>query len=287
MTEGGDQGRQSGGWGQPGDQYGDQGQQQAFPPAPAPPWSDHTGQQSGHQSGQQPAAAPSWDQPGQQQSYGEQQQSYGEQQQPSYGQQPAYGQDPNYGQQQPYGQQAPAYDEQQAYGSPWGSPPPGYGGGARTDYASWGARAGALILDGIFATLLFIPTLIVAIAIAATADTVTNADGTTEVTDANGGLIALAILLGLAAVVVAFWNQGWRQGSKGQSWGKQIVGIKLVKESTGQPPGGGLGLGRLLLRQVLGVVPFFFLVDYLFPLWDEKHQTLTDKIVSTLVVRAR
>ena len=276
MTEGGDQGRQSGGWGQPGDQYGDQGQQQAFPPAPAPPWSDH----SGHQSGQQAAASPpSWGQQESQPSYGQQQQSYGQQQ-------PAYGQDPNYGQQQPYGQQAPAYNEQAAYGSPWGAPPPGYGGG-RTDYASWGSRAGALILDGIFSALLFIPAAAAFIAAAAGAETVTNLDGTVTVTDANGGLLALGGVLVFLGFLVALWNQGWRQGSKGQSWGKQIAGIKLIKESTGQPPGGGLGIGRLLLRQVLGVVPFFFLVDYLFPLWDDKHQTITDKIVSTLVVKAK
>lgn len=283
MTEGGDQGRQPGGWGQPGDQYGDQGQQQAFPPAPSAPWSDHTGHQSGQTAAPQPQG---WGQ----QSDHQQQQSYDQpaygQQQPSYGQQ-SYGQDSNYGQQQPYSQQAPAYDEQQAYGSPWGSPPPGYGGGARTDYASWGARAGALILDGIFATLLFIPALAAFIAAAAGAETVTNSDGTTTVTDANGALLALGGLLALAAFLVSVWNVGWRQGAKGQSWGKQVVGIKLVKESTGQPPGGGLGLGRYLLRQVLNFVPFFFLIDYLWPLWDDKNQTLVDKIVSTLVVRAR
>jgi hypothetical protein len=34
-------------------------------------------------------------------------------------------------------------------------------------------------------------------------------------------------------------------------------------------------------------VPFYTIVDYLFPLWDEKKQTIDDKILSTLVVRAR
>ncbi|HST67969.1 MAG TPA: RDD family protein [Mycobacteriales bacterium] len=258
MTEGGG-----------GDQYRDQYREGPFPPAPPPPWADPA--PTSHQGpppGQQPA--------------------YGQGDMPS-GQQPAYGQTsampPYSDQQQPYGYGQQPYGQQYPQ-SPWGSAPPGY---ARppADLASWPARAGALILDGIFGLLLAIPAGIAFGVTFGTADTSTNSDGTTEVTNLNGGLLALAIVLAIAAVVVGIWNQGWRQGSLGWSWGKQVVGITLVREVDGRPPGGWTGIGRLLLRNVLGIVPFYTIVDYLWPLWDEKNQTLDDKMLSTLVVRAR
>ena len=290
--------------GPPADQSGPpSGQQPDYGQSGPPSGQQPAYGQSGPPSGQQPAYGQSGPPSGQQPAYG-QQSAYGQGEMPS-GQQPAYGQTsaPAYGQQQPYGyDQAPygqqGYEQQPAYGqqgygqqagygqSPWGSAPPGYGR-PQADYASWLSRAGALILDGLFGLLLFIPAGIAFGVTFGTADTTTNLDGTTEVTNLNGGLLALAAALAFAAALVGIWNQGWRQGAKGWSWGKQVVGIKLVSEATGQPPGGGLGLGRLFLRSLLGIVPFYTIVTYLFPLWDEKKQTIDDKILSTLVVRAR
>ena len=154
--------------------------------------------------------------------------------------------------------------------------------------ASWGIRAGALLLDGLFAFLVALPGLIVLIAALASADTETDAAGTTTITDINGGLIALAVVLFLLAVVFQFWNYGWRNGSKGCSLGKQVVGIRLVSEATRQRPGGWVGLGRFLVRNLLGALTggIYTILTYLWPLWDEKKQTLDDKIFSTLVVRA-
>jgi uncharacterized RDD family membrane protein YckC len=241
------------GWGRPGDQYGDQYKNDAFPQPPsAPAWDQHVGGQTGHQPG-----PPSGEQPTQQ-----------------------WAQAPS-DQSSPYGQQAPAYqDTPYAQQSPWGAPPPGFGGGPVVEYASWGARAGALILDGIFSLLVFIPGIAVIVGAGVSAETED---------DVSGGLIAIGVLLMLAAVVVLFWNQGWRQGSVGWSWGKQVVGIKLVRGTDAQPPGGWLGIGRLLLRSLLGNVTagIYTLLTYLWPLWDERHQSLDDKMLGTVVVRAR
>ena len=256
---------------------------------------------------QQPYGQPGYDQQG----YGQQQppqpsgqQGYGQQgyAQPGYGQQPGYpqqpyGQQPGYGQpgygQQPYGQpgygpagQYPqtAYQQNPYAQAPWA--PPGYGA-PPANLASWGIRAGALLLDGLFAGLVSLPGVIVLIAALASADTETDAAGTTTITDVNGGLLALGIVLLLVAVVFQFWNYGWRNGSKGCSLGKQVVGIRLVSMATGQPPGGWVGLGRFLVRNLLGALTggIYTILTYLWPLWDEKKQTLDDKIFSTLVVR--
>jgi uncharacterized RDD family membrane protein YckC len=267
-----------------------------------------SGQQPGYGQpgyGQQPSGQqPGYGQPGYgQQAYG--QQAYG--QQPGYGQQPS-GQQPGYGQpgygqpgygQQAYGQQAygqpgygppgqypqTAYQENPYAQAPWA--PPGYGA-PTANLASWGIRAGALLLDGLFAALVALPGIIVLISAFASAETATDAAGTTTITDINGGLLALGIVLLLLAAVFQFWNYGWRNGSKGCSLGKQVVGIRLVSMATGQPPGGWVGLGRFLVRNLLGALTggIYTILTYLWPLWDEKNQTLDDKIFSTLVVRA-
>jgi uncharacterized RDD family membrane protein YckC len=127
----------------------------------------------------------------------------------------------------------------------------------------------------------------VLIATLASADTETDSAGTTTITSVNGGLIALAAVLFLLAIVFQFWNYGWRNGSQGCSLGKQVVGIRLVSEATRQWPGGWVGLGRFLVRNLLGVLTggIYTVLTYLWPLWDEKNQTLDDKIFATLVVR--
>ena len=136
--------------------------------------------------------------------------------------------------------------------------------------------------------LVALPGLIVLIAALASAETETDSAGTTTITNVNGGLVALGVVLLLLATVFQFWNYGWRNGSRGCSLGKQVVGIRLVSEATRQRPGGWTGLGRFLVRTLLGAITggVYTILTYLWPLWDEKKQTLDDKIFGTLVVRA-
>jgi uncharacterized RDD family membrane protein YckC len=266
--------------GQPG--YGEQQQPYAQPGYGQQPGQPDYGQQGygqqpyGQQGyGQQPYGQQPGQQPGQQ-GYG--QQPYGQQ---PYGQQP-YGQQP-YGQ-QPYGQQPYGQYPAPPYGSGAYGAPPGYGTGLPpgVELASWGQRAVALLLDGLFSTLLFIPGVIV-IAIGAASE---DDDGSVNVV--SGTLLAIGIALCVAAIVVGIWNVGWRTGKHGWSWGKQVMKIKLVRLADGVPPGGGVGLGRYLVRTLLGNISFgiYTLLTYLWPLWDERKQSLDDKIFSTLVVKA-
>ena len=84
-----------------------------------------------------------------------------------------------------------------------------------------------------------------------------------------------------------------RKGERnGMTLGKQVLKIRVYRED-GQPVGFGLGVLRdFVVRFLLfGLVGFFFLglpglLDLLWPLWDERNQTLHDKIVSTYVIRA-
>jgi uncharacterized RDD family membrane protein YckC len=88
--------------------------------------------------------------------------------------------------------------------------------------------------------------------------------------------VTLAGLLGLTYVL---WNYGYRQGTTGSSIGKTVMKFKVVSEKTGQP----LGFGLSIVRQLAHLVDSFLCgIGYLFPLWDNKRQTLADKIMTTV-----
>jgi uncharacterized RDD family membrane protein YckC len=79
--------------------------------------------------------------------------------------------------------------------------------------------------------------------------------------------------------------------ANGQTWGKQIVGIRVVRDK-----GGDVDFGYAFLREVVvewllfGVIGGSFviptLLDWLWPLWDDENRALHDMIVSSHVVRA-
>ena len=136
----------------------------------------------------------------------------------------------------------------QPAGNPqWAGPP----------LASWGQRVGAALIDYVG------PSIVIFIIFRIST--------------------ALGLLLDLAFLAFLIWNLV-QQGNTGQTIGKQQLGIKLVKEETGQVVGPGLSIGRAFLHIVDGLPCY---IGYLFPLWDDKRQTLADKIVKTVVVKTR
>ncbi|MHB1434188.1 MAG: RDD family protein [Streptosporangiaceae bacterium] len=126
-----------------------------------------------------------------------------------------------------------------------------------SQYADWFYRAAAFLIDLIPFALAY---LIAAVA------------GSTRVY-----VFAL-----LGAIVISGWNR-WMLGGQGQSLGKRLLRIRLVSASTGLPVGEARACARDLCHLVdlaVGYVGFFF------PLWDDRRQTLADKIMRTVVVPA-
>jgi uncharacterized RDD family membrane protein YckC len=147
--------------------------------------------------------------------------------------------------------------------------------------ASWGRRFVAYVVDLVIVLLLMtaaflIPYLIV-LAVPFSDE------------DENDALyvvlVALIILAVVVALLVAPVYYTILTGKRGQTWGKRWLGIRVLSDGTGGPIGYGRALGRYLITVVFGffLVPLF--IDYLWPLWDGKNQTLHDKVVSSLVVR--
>jgi uncharacterized RDD family membrane protein YckC len=103
----------------------------------------------------------------------------------------------------------------------------------------------------------------------------------------GGARVALitvgSVLLAIAAIV-QIWQSGWRQGARGQSWGKSVTGLRTVSAETMQPIGGPVGLLRWLVDSLLGAISILQLLNYLWPLWDPRRQTWADKVVGSVVL---
>lgn len=156
-------------------------------------------------------------------------------------------------------------------------------------YASWIQRVGAYLIDQLAIAASMIPMLVGIILIVAGSDTTShiNSMGDTEIdswslTGVAVAGIVVAVLGFLFMIAFALWNIVFRQGTKGASVGKSALGLMLLKESTGKPVGAGISFLRQLLHFLDSALCY---IGYLWPLWDDKRQTLADKCVSTVVIR--
>ena len=97
------------------------------------------------------------------------------------------------------------------------------------------------------------------------------------------GVLALE---GIVVAVVAVFYEVALTATKGQTWGKETVGIKVIRSDNGLVPGWGRSLGRYLASW--GTIPALGYVLALVVcaplLWDRTHQGLHDKAAATLVV---
>lgn len=96
---------------------------------------------------------------------------------------------------------------------------------------------------------------------------------------------ALEILVDtLGYVVISAYGLylGYLEGIRGQSPGKAVRGLKVVKISDGQLLGGGMGIVRRIAHIVDAVICY---LGFLLPLVDARKQTIADKMVETVVLR--
>src|SRR5215211_3939563 len=96
----------------------------------------------------------------------------------------------------------------------------------------------------------------------------------------NGSMPALPSLLYAAGVVLYYVLL---EGYLGQTVGKMVLGIKVVREDNGEVPGFGAAFIRTLLRLIDGL--FSYLVAFISVQISGKNQRLGDMAAHTLVVR--
>jgi uncharacterized RDD family membrane protein YckC len=125
--------------------------------------------------------------------------------------------------------------------------------------ADWGPRALGLLIDWAITLVVVVPLLVLGAAV-------------------SGIFQILADLAGLV-IAILFAVQ---VGQTGQSPGMRTIGLKCIGQTTGQPIGSGLGVVRAIAHLVDSIICY---IGWLFPLWDKSRQTLSDKIMSTVVIR--
>ena len=161
--------------------------------------------------------------------------------------------------------------------------------------AGWGSRFGAYLIDSI---LLGIPMAIYmweqiipilqSAGANATVDPVTGQVDPASMQSSMSQMLAANFRMTLVFVALATVYYVVCHGAISQTVGKMAVGIKLIR-TDGEPPTWWDAGKRALINPIVQVVPMvgglLMILNGLFPLWDEKNQSLADKVAGTLVVR--
>ncbi len=155
-------------------------------------------------------------------------------------------------------------------------------------YAEWGQRVPGALIDGLISG----GAAIVLIVIAMTLGLLGSAAGGGGDTGSSimGGLMCIGVVLaGVASLGVGLYNKVFLVAKRGASIGQGIMGLKMVDAAGNLPQMGSLII-RLLVSVGLGMIPMVgtlgVIIDYLWPLWDEKKQTLHDKVAGTFVIKS-
>lgn len=157
-------------------------------------------------------------------------------------------------------------------------PGPGFAG---RPLAGWGSRVAATLLDGL---ILVVPVALIVVLVVAVV-----------LSGSEIGAVVIGLIAFFAYVVAGLFYAPVLMGRdgehNGQTWGKQIMGIRATRDD-GRPFELGFGfLRELVVKNLLfGVGGGFLagiptLVDWLWPLWDDQNRTLHDMLVKTHVVK--
>jgi len=165
---------------------------------------------------------------------------------------------------------------------PYGYSASGYQ--AVVQYAGFGQRLGAFLLDGL---ILGIPSgILVGIFFASApretrACTVNGRAAFCEVPTVGSLVLFFLGMITLSVCGIVFYY-GLLEGRTGQTVGKRALGIKTVRRATGEVPGVGRAIGRSFAHYLSS---FLCYLGFLWMLWDSEKQTWHDKICDTIVIK--
>lgn len=160
--------------------------------------------------------------------------------------------------------------------------------------SGWWRRVGALLLDNIFIFLIVALLAIIFFPIfGLRLEMFEENYSYTDSEEMRLIFYVLGLIFSMFLTQVLYFGLTMMRRGKhnGQTWGKQIFSITVIKEK-----GLEMGFWFAILRQIV-VINWLFgipsqvlygipsLLDYLWATWDKGHQCLHDKIVKTRVVR--
>jgi uncharacterized RDD family membrane protein YckC len=162
------------------------------------------------------------------------------------------------------------------------------------ELASPGSRILARLIDLGIAAVISAPITITLLLIAHRHDhqyvLKLDAQATTTYTTLGMDGLGIALWAGalLALIVVSIGYEGYRLGRSGQTAGKRLAGVRVVRMPDGTPLGrGGVGMRRALLFWVFAIIPVVDLVALGGVLWGRPYrQGVHEKATSTVTVKA-
>jgi uncharacterized RDD family membrane protein YckC len=154
--------------------------------------------------------------------------------------------------------------------------------------ASWGTRLAAWIIDWL---VLLIPAAILFFVVVAGAWGISG-DDDASTGAAIGATILYVLLISVVILLYAPLLMMRRGAANGQTLGKQVLGIRVVRDN-GEPMSFGWaalrevvfkGLVVGIASSIIPIIPWF--LNYFWPLWDDQNRALHDIACSTHVVKA-
>ena len=157
------------------------------------------------------------------------------------------------------------------------------------ELATFLQRFSAYLLDSLFSTVplvVFLVSLGVSLFFSFGDEDVRDSGRNDGVFYAVFAVMVVSLVLSVGYLV--WWLIALRQG---QTPGKQIAGIRVIRVD-GSPSGWGFTfLREVVIKGMLGALlsgitgGIYWVVDHLWPLWDANRQALHDKMMNTVVVQ--
>jgi uncharacterized RDD family membrane protein YckC len=213
---------------------------------------------------------------------------------------------PQQGQQQPrdlqqgQGQQGQAGDQWSQYGQVPGAPAlqqPGWQSHPATTpdgvpLSGWWLRVAARLLDGIIVSLITLPftgwflyKYIVGVVSWSDDLATQSAAGSVPVfAFPPWDVLQYALYATIVQLVLYFAYEVFFLSRSGATPGKKLVGISVRRRDQAGPPPVKTAMGRTACFLAMQLINAVYLLDVLWPLWDDKKQAIHDKAAHTNVV---
>jgi len=152
------------------------------------------------------------------------------------------------------------------------------------EYATWATRVLGYLIDSVLVGVVAGVLLLVAIFGFGGLASIGSGFRNDGIRDFGGsGCCCVLALFPISMLLVGLWNKVYLVAQRGSSIGQGVMKIKVVN-AQGQLITQGQAALRLLVHVGLSFVPAGGLLDLLWPLWDERRQTLHDKAVGCYVI---
>jgi uncharacterized RDD family membrane protein YckC len=165
---------------------------------------------------------------------------------------------------------------------PWSGPPPAtpYTPGFQpgVTYAQWPDRAIGYIIDSVLVGL------VMGVLWAIMGGLFAAMSGLGHDSMAGGVCCVMIVLFPVSTLLVGIYNRGYLVSQRGASIGQGVMKLKVI-DANGNLLTFGTAMIRLLAQIGLGLIPLGTVLDLLWPLWDDKRQTLHDKAVNSYVIK--